>query len=128
MSGTGSVPQRMPRSWPPPSMSGSRRTRGLRRTHSAPMPLGPYILCADIETRSTLASSTENGILPTPWTASQWNTTSGSLALMAAPISPIGWMTPISLLASMMLTSEVSGAIASTTCSGVTRPSVCGLR
>jgi hypothetical protein len=41
ISGTGSVPERMPRSWPPPSISGSMRTRGLRRTHSAPMPFGP---------------------------------------------------------------------------------------
>jgi hypothetical protein len=32
MPGTLSVPERMPRSWPPPSMMGVMRTRGLRRT------------------------------------------------------------------------------------------------
>jgi hypothetical protein len=37
----GSVPLRMPRSWPPPCIWASSRTRGLRRTYSAPMPLGP---------------------------------------------------------------------------------------
>jgi hypothetical protein len=37
----GSVPLRMPRSWPPPCICASSRTRGLRRTYSAPMPLGP---------------------------------------------------------------------------------------
>ena len=37
----GSVPDRMPRSCPPPEKIGSRRTRGRRRTYSAPMPFGP---------------------------------------------------------------------------------------
>ena len=47
ISGTGSVPERMPRSWPPPSICGSSRTRGsFLRTYSAPMPFGPYILWA----------------------------------------------------------------------------------
>ena len=42
ISGTGRVPERMPRSWPPPSIIGAIRTRGpLRRTYSAPTPLGP---------------------------------------------------------------------------------------
>jgi len=31
-SGVGSVPERSPRSWPPPLMSGSILTRGRRRT------------------------------------------------------------------------------------------------
>ena len=47
MPGTLSVPERMPRSWPPPSMMAESCTRGfLRRTYSAPTPFGPYILCA----------------------------------------------------------------------------------
>ena len=46
-----SVPGRRPRSWPPPASSGSRRR--LRRTYSAPMPLGPYSLCAERLSRST---------------------------------------------------------------------------
>ena len=36
----GSVPERMPRSCPPPCICASRRTRGLRRTYSADA-LGP---------------------------------------------------------------------------------------
>ena len=102
ISGTASVPERMPRSWPPPSMIGSMRTRGLRRTHSAPTPFGPYILCAVTDARSTFAVSTSNGILPTPCTASVWNSVFGFLALIAAPIASIGWTTPISLFASMI--------------------------
>ncbi len=49
-------------------------------------------------------------------------------ALMAAPIASIGWMTPISLLASITLTTVVSGPTAPATCSGVSRPSGAGLR
>ena len=71
-----------------------------RRTYSAPTPFGPYILCALIDARSTLSSLTLNGTLPTACTASVWNRTPFSFAI--APISAIGWMTPISLLAAMM--------------------------
>ena len=41
ISGAGRVPERSPRSWPPPENSGASRTRGRRRTYSAPTPLGP---------------------------------------------------------------------------------------
>ena len=42
----------------------TRRTRGLlRRTYSAPTPLGPYILCAVMLARSTFIVSTSNGDL-----------------------------------------------------------------
>lgn len=37
-SGVGTVPERRPRSCPPPFCRGSKRTRGLRRTYSAPTP------------------------------------------------------------------------------------------
>lgn len=37
-SGVGTVPERSPRSCPPPLCSGSRRTRGRRRTYRAPTP------------------------------------------------------------------------------------------
>ena len=50
-----SVPERMPRSWPPPCICASIRTRGLRRTYSAPMPFGPYVLCAENDIRSTFS-------------------------------------------------------------------------
>ena len=64
IAGTFSVPERMPRSWPPPSICAVMRTRGLRRTYSAPTPFGPYILCADSDARSTFAALTSNGTLP----------------------------------------------------------------
>ena len=53
MPGTFSVPDRIPCSWPPPSICAVRRTRGLRRrTYSAPTPFGPCILCAVSDIRS----------------------------------------------------------------------------
>ena len=104
MPGTFSVPERMPRSWPPPSICAVMRTRGLRRTYSAPTPLGPYILCADSDARSTLAALTSNGTLPTPCTASMWNR--APFSFTTAPISSIGFTVPISLLASMIDTTD----------------------
>ena len=44
IAGTFSVPERMPRSCPPPSICAVMRTRGLRRTYSAPTPFGPVHL------------------------------------------------------------------------------------
>ncbi len=89
MPGTLSVPDRIPRSWPPPSMMGDSSTRGFRRrTYRAPTPFGPYILCALIEARSTFSSFTLNGTFPTAWTASVWNSTPFAFAI--APISAIG--------------------------------------
>lgn len=38
-SGVGTVPERNPRSCPPPFCSGSKRTRGRRRTYRAPTPV-----------------------------------------------------------------------------------------
>lgn len=38
-SGVGTVPERRPRSCPPPLCSGSKRTRGRRRTYRAPTPV-----------------------------------------------------------------------------------------
>ena len=51
------VPERRPRSCPPPWMNGAGSAP--LRIHSAPMPLGPWILCAETATRSgPLQSST----------------------------------------------------------------------
>ncbi len=122
MPGTFSVPDRMPRSWPPPSMIAVSRTRGLRRrTYSAPTPFGPYILCALIEAMSTLSSLTLNGTFPTACTASVWNSTPFSFAI--APISAIGWITPISLLAVMIVMRIVLSVIAAFSSSRSIRPS-----
>ena len=55
------------------------------------------------------------------WTASVWNRTPAWR--QTAPISAMGWMVPISLLANMTLTRQVSGRMALRTCSAVTTPS-----
>lgn len=53
------VPDRSPRSWPPPENSGSRRTRGRRRTYSAPMPFGPYS-CNESSVREVRHTDTDS--------------------------------------------------------------------
>jgi hypothetical protein len=83
-------------------------------------------LCALSDTRSSFIASTSIGTLPAPWTASEWNRVLGFLALIALPMAARSWTTPISLLASMMLTRIVLGVIASTTISGETVPSLAG--
>ena len=119
--GTFKVPDRMPRSWPPPSMIAVRRTRGLfERTYSAPMPFGPYILCADMDSRSMCIASTSTGSFPTPCVASVWKRTPFSRAIL--PISPIGLIVPTSLFAYMIETRTVSSVIARRTASGSTMP------
>ena len=106
-----SVPERMPRSWPPPSIWAVRRTRGfLRRTYRQPTPLGPYILCAEIDIRSTCCASTSSGILPGHCVASVWN--SVPFCLHSAPISAIGCSVPTSLLAAISDTRIVRSVIA----------------
>src|SRR6185369_7099113 len=51
--GTLSVPDRKPRSCPPPCNCEIKLTRGFfLRTYKAPTPFGPYILCAEIQQRS----------------------------------------------------------------------------
>ena len=59
---------------------------------------------------STLRSLTLNGTLPTICTASVWKRIPFSFAI--APISAIGWMTPISLLAAMIVMRIVLSVIA----------------
>ena len=76
------------------------RRHGCRRpsggdtdSPSAPTPLGPYSLCALMDMRSTFMSSTLTGTLPTACAASVWKNT--LRARHMAPISFIGWMTPV---------------------------------
>ena len=57
---------------------------------------------------------------PAAWTASVWKVI--FLARHSAPISAMGWMVPISLLAYMTVTRQVSSVMASATCWGVMRP------
>ena len=55
-------------------------------------------------------ASTSIGSLPTPWTASLWKRTPRSREIL--PISAIGWIVPISLLANMIETRTVLSVIA----------------
>ena len=90
MPGTFSVPERMPRSWPPPSICAVNCTRGLRAAHvqRAARP-SARTFCAPVsDIRSMLSLITLTGILPTACVASVWNSTPRSLAIL--PISAIG--------------------------------------
>ena len=89
MPGTFNVPERMPLSWPPPSICAVTFTLGFfLLTYNAPTPLGPYILCAVKDNKSIPSASTSTGIFPTVWVASVCNKT--PLLLVIAAISFIG--------------------------------------
>ena len=60
--GTFSVPGRRPRSCPPPTHSGASVTP--LRSHSAPAPLGPWILCAESASDVDAERPASTGILP----------------------------------------------------------------
>ena len=70
---------------------------------------------------STFRSFTLNGSLPTICTASVWKRMPFSFAI--APISAIGWMTPISLLAAMIVMRIVLSLIAAFSWSRLISPS-----
>ena len=118
IAGRFSVPARFPRSCPPPSIRFVKNTPVF--AYSTPIPFGPLNLCADKDSMSTWSSSTLMGRWPTACTASVWNNT--PFCLHTAPISRIGWIVPISLLAYITVTSAVSGRIAFSTCAGLTIP------
>ena len=98
-------------------------TRGLRRTYSAPTPLGPYSLCPEMLIRSMFISSTSSGILPAACAASVWKKI--LRARQNAPISAIGWITPISLFTAITETSIVSSPTAASRSSRRIRPLGC---
>ena len=106
--GTPSVPGRSPRSCPPPNTSG--RARAPFFSHSAPAPLGPWILCAEIASESNAASATSTASLPIACTASTCTWQRGARALTARAIASTGCTVPISFCTSMQATSAVSGA------------------
>ena len=113
-----SVPARLPRSCAPPSIT---FTRGMpRRAYSAPTPFGPWNLCAEMESISMFSAFTSMATWPAACTASVWKMT--PFSRQTAPISAMGWIVPISLLAYMTVTRQVSSRIAPRTCSGVTMP------
>ena len=116
----GSVPERMPRSWPPPCICASMRTRGLRRTYSAPMPFGPYVLCAENDIRSTFSFARSISTLPVACAASTWNTM--PFSRQSSPIVSMSWITPISLFTCITDTRIVSGRSAALSTSRSRRP------
>mmetsp|Transcript_4574 Transcript_4574/g.8007 ORF Transcript_4574/g.8007 Transcript_4574/m.8007 type:complete len:201 (+) Transcript_4574:398-1000(+) len=104
------VPDLIPLSCPPPLMMGSTLTLGLLLRYIAPMPFGPYNLWPLMDMRSMFISFTSIGIFPTACAASVWKNT---LCLrQMAPISLMGWMTPISLFTAITETIAVSFRIA----------------
>src|SRR6185503_18072450 len=115
---TFSVPARRPRSCLPPWIWDSSRVR--RRTNSAAAPCGPWNLCAATLTRSACQPSTAIAILPGACMASTWNSAPHSLT--SGPSASSGWMTPVSLLTAITLTSATSGASIVASSSGSTAP------
>src|ERR1039458_9561386 len=122
--GTFKVPERMPRSWPPPSMRAESWTRGfLRRTYKAPTPLGPYILWPEIHIIPMFCLFTSVGTLPTACVASVWKITPRSR--QSLPSSVTGCSTPISLLAAIIVTRIVLSSVARFRSSRSIRPFFC---
>ena len=116
--GTFSVPARRFRSCRPPVVGATKRIP--RRTHSAPTPLGPLNLCAEIESRSTPRAATSIGILPADCTASVWNRAPRACATAAS--RAIGCTVPISLLACITETRAVRSPTAASRSAGSTTP------
>ncbi len=104
MPATFSVPARAPRSWPPPLICGSSARPS--RLISAPTPCGPPILCDDSVIRSAPSVLRSQAMRPGPCTASTWR--SPPAAWTSAAASATGWITPVSLLASI---SDTSGRV-----------------
>ena len=113
-----SVPERRPRSCPPPCVCGTSFTP--RRTYRAPVPFGPPILWAENAARSTPSALTSTWILPSAWTASVNVVTPRSRH--ADAISATGSIVPISLFASITQTRIVSSRSRSRTASGDSVP------
>ena len=71
MPATSSVPDRTPRSCPPPCSSGTTATS--RRSSSTPMPVGPPTLWPVTVIASTPLAPKSSGSWPSACTASVWN-------------------------------------------------------
>ena len=118
MPGMASVPPRSPRSWAPPSIKFFSLIP--LRQYMAPTPLGAWNLWPERESMSMLSRTTSTLTWPTAWTASVWKRMPRSRH--SAPISRMGWRVPISLLAYMMVTRQVSGRMAAASSSRRIRP------
>ncbi len=115
MPATFSVPERRPRSWPPPCSTGSS---GIApRTASTPIPFGAPSLWPVTLSASTPSWARPTSSQPADWTASVWNGTPAARAIAAS--SAIGWTVPSSLLACAIVTRVVSGRSAAAKRRGV---------
>ena len=85
-------------------MSGSAKWMSSRPRTSAPTPFGPPILCAESVSRSAPSAPISQAMRPAACTASTCRRPPAACTIAAA--SATGWITPVSLLASM---SETSG-------------------
>ena len=109
MYGTFSVPARRPSSWWPPIRNG--RQGVPRRDEEHADALGRVQLVAgerQAGPRAGTRRSRSMGSLPTDCVASVWKTIAGSVSLVIRESCSTGKMTPVSLLACMMVTSSVS--------------------
>jgi len=71
-SGVGTVPLRIPRSWPPPLCTGTTRTRGRRRRYRAPTPTQKQLLQLQAtDTESYICTTTTTTITATTTTDSE---------------------------------------------------------
>ena len=89
---TSGVPERSPRSWPPPGRSVSA---GIpRRATRHPTPTGAPVLCPATLMRSTPSSSKRTSTTGTAWAASVW--VRAPPALIARARAATGWTAPVS--------------------------------
>ena len=100
---TFSVPARAPRSWPPPRDQrldpDTRRASPARRR-----PSGRRACAPESVRRSAPSALMSHRNPPAAWTASTCRSAAGRMH-QCAPLRAIGWITPVSLLASMSETS-----------------------
>ena len=115
------------RARPQPAPPGRRprstaRSRSPLRTTSAPVPLGPPNLCAEIATRSTPAAAAATSIHGTACTASVCTTALGARSRTPATILSSGWIVPTSLFTSITDTIAVRSSTAASNRSRSTTP------
>lgn len=103
--GVGRVPDLRPLYWPPPLIKGVNLTLGFLLIYNAPIPFGPYSLCALILIKSIFDLLTSIGTFPTAWAASVWKNI--PFDLHNFPISSTFCLTPISLFTKIVLTQRI---------------------
>ncbi len=121
MPATLAVPDRRPRSCPPPSRIGWRCVR--RRTTRAPTPVGPPNLWPDTETRSATRVVAATSTHGTACTASVCSTARGARSRTTSATRSSGCSVPTSLFTAITETTAVRPSSASASTSRSTTPS-----